>query len=136
LVALGGCVRLPGLVRSAVAGSTIDLADEPEGTDFEIDAGTSAYRAAVGSTVFFRARAFNAKRPVTYLWDFGDGSRGEQGESVKHTYTRPGMIRTSVVATDASGARDGVQLILRLDTPAEHSDPHGPNGGDHALPSK
>jgi PKD repeat protein len=53
--------------------------------------------------------AFDAARstdpdgdPLTYTWDFGDGSRG-QGGAVSHAYARGGHYTATVTADDGSG---------------------------------
>ena len=56
---------------------------------------------------------------VSYLWDFGDGNKGE-GVSPEHVYARPGLYDVRLTVSDASGtirnsASDTVQV--RINTP-------------------
>ncbi len=54
---------------------------------------------------------------VTYVWNFGDGSRNETGEVVTHTFTKPsgatGFIVTLTV-TDDRGANDTATLLVKV----------------------
>jgi hypothetical protein len=40
--------------------------------------------------------------PVSYEWDFGDGTRGT-GITTTHNYTNPGMYTARLTAQDAAG---------------------------------
>lgn len=64
--------------------------------------GNFTYSAGGFGLVTF-ATAFNSTyTPITYVWDFGDGSSGT-GASPTHTYNIPGVYTVCVTATDANG---------------------------------
>jgi len=63
--------------------------------------------------IFNAARSFNPapERPVSFAWDFGDGSTSGRGEEVAHVYHKPGMY--DVELTMQVGAeRDRVSFPL------------------------
>lgn len=96
-----------------------DLATEAEDEEFEIDAAATAYYAPAPAVINFKAKALNGTPPVTFSWNFGDGSPKATGELVTHTFAWVGMFTTTVVGTDAQGQHSQVTLILRTATPEE-----------------
>lgn len=52
--------------------------------------------------------------PVTYSWDFGDGSTGS-GATPSHTYTEPGTYTVTLTATNASGTDTRTITVEALD---------------------
>jgi PKD repeat protein len=62
--------------------------------------------AAPGQTVSFDAAASSdADGQITrYVWDFGDGSKLEQGVKVSHSYDRPGLYRVKLRVEDDSNS--------------------------------
>ena len=61
------------------------------------------YQSVVGQAVVFDATASsdNLSNPLTFAWDFGDGTTGT-GVTPSHTYTAPGSYTATVTATGAS----------------------------------
>jgi PKD repeat protein len=56
---------------------------------------------------------------LTYSWDFGDSSPAGTGESVKHTYTKGGLITPTLTATDDEKNPGSSSTLLYLsDDPA------------------
>lgn len=54
--------------------------------------------------------------PLTYLWDFGDGSTSTQ-QNPSHTYTSPGDFQASVVITDSVGHKTSALLAVPILAP-------------------
>lgn len=97
-----------------------NLAEEAEGTDFEIDADATAYFMPIGNVVTFKVKALNGTPPFECTWDFADGSPMVKGDLVKHKYTTNlGHIDVSVRCFDASKAAASMQLGLRITTMEE-----------------
>jgi hypothetical protein len=93
-----------------------DLADEADGDEFEIDADATAYYMPAPNIVTFKAKAFNGKPPITFTWNFADGSPPMTGELVQHTFTDVGRRDVWVEGKDATGATSHVQLGLLVTT--------------------
>lgn len=57
---------------------------------------------------------------LTYAWDFGDGSPGETGQTVSHTYTTRGPFTAELTVTDPAGGVDTEQVQIHAgNTPPE-----------------
>jgi len=94
-----------------------NLADEAEGTDFEVDADATSFFMPVGNVVTFKVKALNGTPPFECTWDFADGSPPVKGELVKHKYTSNlGHIDVTVRCFDASKAESSMQLGMRVTT--------------------
>lgn len=103
---------------------TWDLADEAEGTDFEIDATGTSFYMPRGNKVFFKAKALNGTPPFTFKWDFADGTPPATGEMVKHVFDKMGTLEVMVWGTDASGAKAFMQLQILIVHPVEFAIRH------------
>ncbi len=42
---------------------------------------------------------------ISYVWDFGDGQRGD-GKNIKHQYSSPGIYNVTLTVTDNSGTKN------------------------------
>jgi len=73
------------------------------------------YAALPGSPVPFRAGAAltQCAGPVSFMWDFGDGSAPMTGANVAHVYALPGDYTWSVTAT-ANGASHAVSGVVTI----------------------
>lgn len=73
---------------------------------------------AAGSDVSFNARASAdvAGNGLTYLWDFGDGSRGT-GATPTHAYAKAGWYDAKLVVTDAAGKSSGYRVSVKVGSP-------------------
>jgi hypothetical protein len=115
----------PGVVNtdlndfSDVADFDWELADEAEGTDFEIDAGATSFYMPRGNIVAFKAKALNGTPPFTFTWDFGDGSPQASGEMVKHAFNKLGTLEVTARGADASGATAFMQLQILIVHPVD-----------------
>ncbi len=77
----------------------LDMDDTPPIANAGIDLYTVA-----GRTVSFNGtKSFdNCKRIASYLWDFGDGTKGT-GSSPKHSYSEEGIYTATLEVTDSTG---------------------------------
>jgi glucose/arabinose dehydrogenase/PKD repeat protein len=51
--------------------------------------------------------------PLTYDWDFGDGSAPASGASVSHTYTEAGIFTATLSVSDGRGGEDTATVRIR-----------------------
>jgi PKD repeat protein len=50
----------------------------------------------------------------TYTWQFGDGSAAATGQSVSHSFTKPGVYKVLLKVTNASGALGEDELRIKV----------------------
>jgi hypothetical protein len=86
---------------------------------FEIDADASQFIGYAPLAVDFGAAALNGTPPVTFTWNFGDGSEPGTGERVSHTFEKTGRIDVFVTGKDAAGDEANVQLAFVIYTREE-----------------
>jgi DNA-binding beta-propeller fold protein YncE len=96
------------VVSSAGVASAVTVEVEPNGP------------AEIGKGVAFSARALGSG-PITYTWNFGDGTRTEPSSepTATHVYDAPGHYAVIVIARDQTGVRSAsyLQTIHRPVTP-------------------
>ena len=51
--------------------------------------------------------------PLTYTWDFGDGSPTQPGMQVSHTYTQSGTFTATLTVSDGRGGEDTATVRIR-----------------------
>jgi PKD repeat protein len=66
-----------------------------------LTASPQQFQACAPTVVTFNAAAAG-DQPVTYSWNFGDGTTGS-GQSLTHTYTQPGNYTVTLTVTNAAG---------------------------------
>lgn len=54
--------------------------------------------------------------PVTYSWDFGDGSKGGNDPKPSHTYDKPGDYIATVTVTAPDGGNGTDEIDITVDT--------------------
>lgn len=64
--------------------------------------------------------ANNSSNPLTYSWDFGDGTTAK-GSSVNHTYTKTGTYTLSLTASTTTGSRTILKTISVVKRPTAFS---------------
>ena len=70
---------------------------------------------------------------VGYRWDFGDGETAE-GDSVRHTWERPGSYFVRLVVTDDDGATDDALILVTvLSEGADNLPPSAEAGPDQLV---
>ncbi|HLZ64175.1 MAG TPA: M28 family peptidase [Ktedonosporobacter sp.] len=65
----------------------------------------------------------NPGSPLTYAWDFGDGSKAT-GSEISHTYTTPGDYTLTLTASSSTGTRH-VSKTIHVVTKTTVYDPYG-----------
>lgn len=61
-----------------------------------------------GSVTF--SNASSGPPPLSYLWDFGDGSGSSSATSPSHPYSSTGTFNPTLIVTDGNGCKDTVTL--------------------------
>ncbi len=61
--------------------------------------------------------------PLTYAWDFDDGSAAGTGLQVTHTYTRAGTYNAKVTASDGHGGTASATVAIVVGNPAGNQSP-------------
>jgi hypothetical protein len=101
-----------------------DSVDEAPASDLQVqivyDCKVCGQAEATTSTMTFTFRAVvtlpdpERETVLVYSWDFGDGTKDE-GESVKHTYGRPGTyrVRLRVITSTGAEAQDEMRLTVQ-----------------------
>jgi glucose/arabinose dehydrogenase len=68
--------------------------------------------------------------PLTYTWDFGDGSPPATGPTARHTYTQTGVFTARLTVSDGRGLSNGITQTIStsggaptatISTPADNS---------------
>lgn len=79
---------------------TIEVGDDNTPT---VAATASPESGLVPLPVDLRATVTGGNEPVTFLWDFGDGSTTSELQNPSHTYTIAGSYNATVIVTDNDG---------------------------------
>ena len=92
-----------------------------------VDATATPVQGEVPLSVDFAATAADPENdPVTFAWDFGDGTTGS-GANVSHTYATSGTFTARVTGTDSGGRSSSdtvrVQVLPVASPPIECTDP-------------
>lgn len=80
---------------------TVEAPPEPANI-ISINASETRFEVCEPVEVDFDANV-EGDEPITYSWDFGDGTTGS-GEEVSHTYTNPGTYTVTLTASNAAGS--------------------------------
>lgn len=91
---------------------TVEAPPEPAQI-ISIDASETRFELCDPVEVDFDANV-EGDEPITYQWDFGDGTTGT-GEEVSHTYTDPGTYTVTLTASNATGS-DTRTLTITAET--------------------
>jgi glucose/arabinose dehydrogenase len=55
--------------------------------------------------------------PLSYTWNFGDGSAATKGVTASHTYTKNGLFDVQLVVDDQKGGTNAAALTIRVGNP-------------------
>jgi PKD repeat protein len=103
------------------------------GDELIADAG-GPYLARVNVPLTFDSRqTLSAQAPLTYEWDFGDGSQGT-GAAPSHTYTRFGEYRVTLRVSDGTRSHETWTSVSVLEDRAPRADAGGPYTGHTGVP--
>jgi hypothetical protein len=69
---------------------------------------------AVGELVNFNASAEGGEPPLSFEWDFGDGTTGS-GASVSHTYDQSGAFQVNLTVNNPCGVPKPASTVLFVD---------------------
>ena len=65
--------------------------------------------------------AFSAKRSrdddvlMSWIYDFGDGTVRHWGDTIRHTYAKPGSYTARVTVIDGAGLSDTASVSVTID---------------------
>ena len=88
-------------ITGNIATANIEIAVAEEGVPVVI-AGAESATGEIPFTVHFTARVTGGDPPVSFLWEFGDGTTATLQDPT-HLYTIPGTYNVKVTVTDADG---------------------------------
>jgi PKD repeat protein len=71
-----------------------------------------------------------AASQLTYIWDFGDDSDQETGESVKHTYNADGQYTVTLTVKDTYGGSDSTDITVTVNDLTPTVSIQGPSAGE------
>jgi len=63
-----------------------------------------------------RVRTDCTGQPVTFSWDFGDGSKGGNDPKPSHVYDKPGDYIATVTASAPDGGRGTDEIDITVDS--------------------
>jgi PKD repeat protein len=89
---------------------------------------SSANPAQVGQEVAFTIGA-NSSQPLSYVWDFGDGTVVPGGSSATHTYSNAGTYTVRVTVTDDWNQSATSSMTLTVAAANNGGGTSGDNGG-------
>jgi outer membrane protein OmpA-like peptidoglycan-associated protein len=93
---------------------TVEVVPAPEPAAIvSLTANPQSFELCEPVTVNFSANV-SGDTPVTYSWNFGDGSTGT-GATPSHTYTEPGTYTVTLTATNAAGSDTRTITVEALD---------------------
>jgi len=106
-----------GQPRFSPDGGTIDIgAIERQSAGLSVVGSSTDDKLLVGGSMSFTAEAADAAGPVTFTWNFGDGSAAVStgSASVSHTYNQVGFYTVTVFGSDGSTTTSPYTLTKRI----------------------
>ena len=79
----------------------VTVTDAP--TPPDLDTLQSSSPTALGNATYFTGTLLSGSAPITYTWDFGDGTVIEAGLTINHTYTQTGQYTVTLTAANSAG---------------------------------
>jgi PKD repeat protein len=75
------------------------------------------------ATFVFHARVTGGTEPYTYSWDFGDGSRESNEQTVLHTFAEAGTYNVGIIVTDSTGRTVSDSILITVEQPPATEEP-------------
>ena len=122
------------LPRDAIdAALAVSPPPDPQSQTPTADAGPDQTVMVNDTVMFDGSGSFDPHNdPLTYTWDFGDGSPVATGSNVTHTYTRSGVYMATLTVTDGNlSDTDTVQITVEG---GANQAPTADAGPDHTVP--
>lgn len=104
---------------ASVSDTLTQIVRDPDGVTITRQPTAEPPVAVVGTTVTFFVKAESPASPITYTWDFGDGSAAEntQNLDVTHVYAAAGNYTAMVTATDNNGKTATANVSVTITVP-------------------
>jgi cytochrome c len=118
---------------------TVTVSDPPANRPPSVQAGALPASGNAPLEVLFTAAGTDPDDdPVSYEWDFGDGSDPVEGRRARHTYSAAGTYTATVTASDPDGATGTAEVEVVVGDPPGNQAPSvqagaDPNGGAAPL---
>jgi PKD repeat protein len=98
------------------------LDSDPQTVDIEVasndapvaSASASPDTAIAPATISFSGSAAGGNQPLSYEWNFGDGSSPVSMQNPSHEYTSPGTYNATLTVTDADGDSDTATVSVKI----------------------
>jgi PKD repeat protein len=69
------------------------------------------------ATFVFHARVTGGAEPYTYSWDFGDGSRESNEQTVLHTFAEAGTYNVGIIVVDSTSQTVSDSILINVEQP-------------------
>lgn len=94
-----------------------------------VSAGPPVTVNAASPLTFSQATESGGTAPLTYNWDFGDGTQQSGSLNPSHTYQNPGSYTAMVTVTDANMLTDSSSVVVTVNDVAPTASLSGPSSG-------
>ncbi len=105
-----------------VTDNSSNLDSEPQTVEIEVASNEAPVASASASpdtgiaplTVSFSGSAAGGNQPLSYQWNFGDGSATVDSQNPSHEYTSPGTFNAQLTVTDSDGDSDTSTVAINV----------------------
>jgi trimeric autotransporter adhesin len=99
---------------SAIASQPVSVSDAPMPPTLGVL--QSSAPTALGNATYFTGTLVAGSTPITYTWDFGDGTVVEDGLNINHTFSPVGLYTVTLTAVNVAGT-DVATSTVRVGLP-------------------
>lgn len=89
-----------------------DPANSNTGTNPCVSIIATPMSTVVNSTITMTPTVCTSMNPLTYTWNYGDGSTWNGAGATNHTYTTPGVYNVTLTITDSVTGKTGTSVVL------------------------